>query len=81
MPGIEPTGYDQQGRGVVRVKDKDTGHKYTELVFVVEGNPDAYQVLKGDAVDAAGRLIEPEYATSSPAPSGQKATTTEKENG
>lgn len=77
MPDSEQS-FDEQGREVVRVKDKDTGHKYTELASVVAGNPDAYQVLKQDAVDAAGRLIAPEF-NESPAPSGQKATT-QKEN-
>jgi hypothetical protein len=70
---------NEQGREVVRVRDKSTGHKYTELLHVVEGAPDAYQVLKQDAVDAAGRPLAPEFATDSPAPSGQKATT-KKEN-
>ena len=80
MPAIEPTGYDEQGRGRVLVKDKGTGHKYAELVSVVESNPDAYQVLKSDPVDAAGRLVAPEFATDSPAPSGQKATTEKESN-
>lgn len=70
---------DERGREVVRVKDKDTGHKYTELVSVVDGAPDAYQILKQDAVDAAGRPLDPEFNTESPASSGQKANT-EKEN-
>lgn len=68
-------GYDEQGRARVRVKDVGTGHKYSELVSVVESNPDAYQVLKDAAVDNVGRLLPPEHATDSPAPSGQKATT------
>lgn len=79
MPETEAQ-LDEQGRAVVRVKDKSTGHKYTELVHVVDGNPDAYQVLKQDAVDAAGRRLDPEFATDSPAPSGQKATTEKESN-
>ena len=79
MPENQPS-YDEQGREVVRVKDVSTGHKYTELAHVVAGNPDAYQVLKQDAVDAAGRRVDTEFNTDSPAPSGQKATTTNKES-
>lgn len=38
----------------VRVKDKSTGHHYTVLARVAENDPDAFQVLKQDAVDANG---------------------------
>lgn len=49
----------------VRVKDKDTGHKYSALKSTVDANPDAYLVLKQDAVDVAGDPLPVEYADSS----------------
>ncbi len=58
----------------VRVKDKATGHKYSELASVVEANPDAYQVLKQDA-EVNGEVVPPEFAETS-----EPAKTTSKEN-
>lgn len=55
----------------VRVKDKDTGAHYTVLDSEVQANPDAYQVLKQDAVDHNGDPLPGEI----PAPTGQTATT------
>jgi hypothetical protein len=59
----------------VRVKDKSTGHRFTVLAAEAENNPDAYQVLKQDAVNVNGDPLEPEYATATN--SGQKADTKE----
>lgn len=58
----------------LRVKDKDTGAHYTVLAAEVDANPDAYQVLKQDAVDHNGDPLPGE----TPASTGQSATTTEK---
>jgi hypothetical protein len=38
----------------VRVRDKSNGHHYTVLAQEVEASPDAYEVLKQDAVNANG---------------------------
>lgn len=60
----------------VRVKDKSTNHKYSVVASVVDANPEAFQVLKQDATDAGGDPLPPEYASKSPATSGQTATDT-----
>lgn len=61
----------------VRVKDKTSGHRFTIVRSAAEADPDAYQILKQDAVDHNDQPLPPEYE--SPAPSGQKATDTAKE--
>lgn len=43
----------------VRVKDKSTGHKFSVIASAVD--PDAYQVLKQDAVDHVGDPLPPEF--------------------
>ena len=62
-----------------RVKDRTSGHKFSIVKSAAEADPDAYQILKQDAVDHNGQPLPPEYGDS-PAPSGQKATDTAKEN-
>lgn len=57
----------------VRVKDKTSGHKFSIVRSAAEADPDAYQILKQDAVDHNGWPLAPEYGDS-PASSGQKAT-------
>ncbi len=57
----------------VRVKDKDTGHKLSVPASEVENNPDAYQVLKQDAVDTSGLPLPPEHATTSGSSSAGKS--------
>lgn len=67
-------------RKYVRVKDKDTGHKYS----VVEGafQEDAMQELKQPATDRHGLPLAAEFAAPKPPSnqSGQKATTATKES-
>lgn len=58
----------------LRVKDRDTGHKFSIQKSVVDADPDVFQVLKQDALDHNGEPLPPEYADQTPAPSGQKAT-------
>lgn len=53
-----------------RVKDKTSGAKFTVVRSAAEADPDAYQILKEDAVDHNDLPLPPEF----PAPSGQKAT-------
>lgn len=60
----------------VRVRDKSTGHHYSVMASEAESNPDAYQVLKQDAVDTNGDPLPGEV----PESSGQSATTTKKES-
>jgi hypothetical protein len=60
----------------LRVTVKDTKHKLSLLKSVVDANPDAYNVLKQDAVDVAGEPLPPEHHTDN----GQTATTTSKES-
>lgn len=60
----------------VRVKDKSTGHHYSVLSTEAENNPDAYQVLKQDAVDHNGDPLPGEV----PESSGQTATNQKKES-
>lgn len=62
----------------VRVRDKSTGHHYSVLAAEAENHPDAYQVLKQDAVDANGDPLPGEIpdnkttsGSSSSAPSTQ----------
>ncbi len=55
-----------------RVKDKDTGAHYTVLAAEVDANPDAYTVLKQDAVDHNGDPLPGEV----PGSTGQSAATT-----
>lgn len=54
----------------VRARDKSTGAHLTLVRSAAEADPDAYQILKQDAVDHNGLPLPAEY----PAPSGQKAT-------
>jgi hypothetical protein len=54
----------------VRVKDKTSGYHLTLVRSAAEADPDAYQILKQDAVDHNDLPLPPEF----PAPSGQKAT-------
>jgi hypothetical protein len=54
----------------VRVKDKTSGYHLTLVRSAAEADPDAYQILKQDAVDHNDQPLPPEF----PAPSGQKAT-------
>lgn len=60
----------------VRVKDKSTGYHLTLVRSAAEADPDAYQILKQDAVDHNDQPLAPDFepGTKSPAPSGQKAT-------
>ncbi len=51
----------------VRVKDKDTGHHYSELKQVVENNPDAYTILKQDATNLNGDPLPAEIPDTSKA--------------
>lgn len=44
----------------VRVKDKDTGHKYSVIASAVDEN--AHQVLKQPAVGDDGTPLPPEHA-------------------
>jgi hypothetical protein len=67
--------YDEQGRQVVRVLDKGTGHTYTELRHVVDGAPDAYDVLDEAAVDAAGRVLPVVHAGKEPEVEGYDSHT------
>lgn len=60
----------------VRVRDKDTGHEYSEIASVVEANPDAYTVFSENskdhpALDHNGDPAAPVFAKES----GQKAPT------
>ena len=61
----------------VRVKDKDTGHKYSVPAGAVDEN--AHQVLKQPAADLACDPLPAEH-NESPAPIGQKATTEKESN-
>lgn len=54
----------------VRVKDKDTGHKFSVIASAVD--EDAMQVLKQDAVDISGEPLPPEYAGSNTGQSAAK---------
>lgn len=65
----------------VRVRDKSTGHEYTEIKSVVEANSEAYDVFSPNskdhpALDHNGDPVPPVFASDK---SGQKANTT-KEN-
>lgn len=73
---------DLSGATWVRVKDKVSGHKLSVVESVALADPDAYQVLKQDAVDHVGQPLPPEFAdsSSSSASSGQKATDNAKES-
>lgn len=64
----------------VRAKVKDTGHKVSLRKSVVDANPDAYTVLKEDAVDHVGLPLPAEHATPKPLSSNGQKATTEKEN-
>jgi hypothetical protein len=68
---------DLSGATWVRVKDKISGHKYSVVDSVAAADPDAYQVLKQDAVDHVGQPLPPEFADASPQSS---ASTSQKEN-
>lgn len=48
-----------------RVRDKDTGHEYS----VVNVDPDAHEVIDGDAANADGVPLPPTYTTSKKAAS------------
>lgn len=63
----------------VRVKVKDTGHRLSLRKSTVDANPDAFQVLKQDAVDHVGDPLPAEHATESLSSNGQTATN-KKEN-
>lgn len=64
----------------VRVKDKDTGHHYSVLRQEAENNPDAYQVLKQDAVDLNGNPLPGEIPDSSSTTAAKTANTNTKES-
>lgn len=61
----------------IRVKDKDTGHKYTIVASALD--EEHQQVLKQDALDHNDNPLPPEFSEASEASSsGQSATTKEK---
>jgi hypothetical protein len=64
---------------LIRVKVKDTGHKFTTRQSVVDADPDTYQVLKQDAVDHNGAVLPPEYPGES-SPSSAPVVPTIKES-
>lgn len=70
---------DLSGAQWIRVKDKTTGHKLSVVASVAEADPDAYQVLKQDAVDHNGQPLPPEFADSGSS-SSSAPTTTPKES-
>ena len=77
MTDIEPQIDSRYGRPWYRVRDKQTGHHYS----VSTVDPDAHQVLKQPALDAAGYPLPPKPRVSK-ARSEQAdspAATTEKE--
>lgn len=68
---------DLSGAEWVRVKDKSTGHKLSVVASVAETDPDAYQILKQDAVDHVGQPLPPEFNDGT---QSSASTTTNKES-
>lgn len=64
----------------VRVKAKDSGHKFSMIRSAAEADPDAFQILKQDAVDHNDQPLPPEFPDSPAPTSGQKATDSNKES-
>lgn len=56
----------------VRVRDKSTGHHYSVLKQEADNHPDAYQVLKQDAVNANGDPLPGEIPDATAAPAQTK---------
>jgi hypothetical protein len=67
----------------VRVRDKDTGHHYSINKEKYDRTPDVWELLKQDAVDAAGDPLPMKPKTSVSSEAAKKAgstATSEKEN-
>lgn len=58
----------------IRVKDNDTGHEYSILEAMYDGNPAAFTKINRPATDSAGTPLPPKHKTSVSAESAKKIT-------